>query len=573
MSFLLEYYLQEGKGSATQHRNAVQLNSRCVFVDLGKLNGQKTSETKTSDGSIIYFGDLITSPFKGKINEFTNWLKSSKGNFNGIYYSEKSVLVFGSIFNALPLFYTRDDNKLVISDQIKNLIPYVKKNNVDDTHFLERILFNYTLTNRTCVSGIKQMPVNSFLRLEENRFEFDKHTEISNLFQENPIPLKKCVKNLTDLFNVQLSEYLPNSLFNVALTAGFDGRSIVSSCLKNKKEFIAYSFGTKESDDVGIPFAISKKTGIDYQPILIDDKYLLEYYFDSAKQIVIESNGLSTIGRAHYHYGSEILSNRSNIMVSGNCGSELLRASHLEGVLTTSVFFYWLESGLPNTLSEFLKLFPGYSFINQNRFSEVYAKLIDELEKKRKENSDLPLNARLYYLMWEESLRNYFGAELCMQQKHLIHRSPFLDYTFFKEVQGTMVSGVYFKYRDKNPVRRMNGQLFYANFIRENDQDLFKWPTGRGYSPSDIMSVKGKTKLVYSKFLKSKQGSDVNVDPLFSTKGFKTHYNEFVNNLTDKVKDYIDTNQNIDENSMKTVISFSIYSDHLDSEHVLYNKN
>ncbi len=572
MSFLIEYDFQEAITNV-KGKNAVQLNSRCLLVSKEDQKGKKTFQANTLDGSIIYFGDLISDPFKETVNEFVHWLNSAKGNFNGVYYSEKFILIFSSMFSVLPTFYTQAGNSIYVSDQIKNLLPSTEHNSIDDFHFLERILFNYSLTDRTCISGIKQIPVNSFLKLNGNGSEFYKHTEISNLFQDDPIPFKNCIRNLVDLFNVQLAEYLPNSLFNAALTSGFDGRSIVSSCIKNKKEFIAYSFGTKESDDVDIPLAISRKTGIDYRPILIDDKYLSEIYFDSAKQIVIESNGLSTIGRAHYHYGSEILSNRSGIMVSGNCGSELLRASHLDGVLTTSVFFYWLQSGLPNTLTDFVKLFPAYSFLDQDRFSGVYEKLVVELETKRKKNSDLPLNARLYYLMWEESLRNYFGAELCMQQKHLIHRSPFLDYTFFKEIQGTMASGAYFNYRDKNPIRRMQGQLFYANFIKENDQDLFKLPTGRGYSPSDILSVKGKIKLIYSKFLKSKHGSDRNIDPLFSTKGFKTYYNEFVNNLTEKLKDYIDTDQNIDENSMKTVISFSIFSDHLDSERILFNKN
>lgn len=567
MSFLIEYDFQEG--IAKVEPPSVLLNSHCRLVVKDDLKGKKRFQLNTSDGSIIYFGDLVSEPFKGTMSEFVYWLNSAKGNFNGIYYSERLVLIFNSMFSLLPVFYTRVENRIYVSDQVKDLLPYMNQIAIDDCHFLERILFNYTLTNRTCISGIGQMAGNSFLKLWDNEWEFFKHTEISDLFQDSPKSLKKSLPGLVDTFSNQLSEYLPNELFNVALTSGFDGRSIVSSCIRNKKEFIAYSFGTKESDDVNIPVMISKRAGIDYQPILIDQKYLTEAYFNSAKQIVIESNGLSTIGRAHYHYGSEILSQRSGIMVSGNCGSELLRASHLDGVLTTSVFFYWLQSGLPHALKDFLKLFPSYSFLNTDHFEKIYQKLMNELESVRKKNSQLPMNARLYYLMWEESLRNYFGAELCMQQSHLIHRSPFLDYTFFKEVQGTMASGAYFNYRDKNPVRRMNGQLFYAHFIRKNSKELFTLPTGRGYSPSDILSMRGKLRLVYSKFIKSKEVSGRNTDPLFSTRGFQTYCNEFTSDFTKKMEEYVDMNAEIDENSMKTIISFSIFTNYVDSVSVV----
>jgi len=136
-----------------------------------------------------------------------------------------------------------------------------------------------------------------------------------------------------------------------------------------------------------------------------------------------------------------------------------------------------------------------------------------------------------------------------------------------------MASGAYFKYRDTNPLRRMNGQLFYANFIKKNSLDLFKLPTGKGYSPSDILTAKGKIKLVYSKFLKKNPSSNHNSDPLFSTKGYKTYYDESLNNLADKLEGYVDIHQNMDENSMKTLFSFSIFFDYLDAERIVNEKN
>ena len=156
MSFLIEYIIDTNIGAQSKDKNAVQLNQRCVLFTKDDMPGKKTLEISTSDGSIIYFGDLISAPFKGSASEFLSWLNSAKGNFNGVYYTKESALIFSSIFSVLPLFYVLDDKKMYVSDQIVSLTPYIKDNIVDDFHFLERILFNYSLTNRTCVSGINQ---------------------------------------------------------------------------------------------------------------------------------------------------------------------------------------------------------------------------------------------------------------------------------------------------------------------------------------------------------------------------------------------------------------------------------
>lgn len=158
-----------------------------------------------------------------------------------------------------------------------------------------------------------------------------------------------------------------------------------------------------------------------------------------------------------------------------------------------------------------------------------------------------------------DTLRNYFGPELSMQQKYLVHRSLFLDFEFFKALQGTENSGAFGNFRERNLAKRIKGQLFYAHFLRKNSKGLFKAITEKGYKPSDIIIPIGLIRVSFVKLLKAKNPADR--DPLLANPGFKENEEAWISGMNDWSELFEDISD-ADSRSLKTLISGNLYSKH-----------
>lgn len=534
----------------------------CLWIK-EDLIGQPIRHDEFDSASRIILGDLVEdSNFSSE--RLDSWLLRAKGNFQCLLINDEKIEIASSVFSILPIFYIQESTSTWISDRVETLCEIVQPDiQLSKEHLLERLLFNYTLTDRTWIEGIRQFPANSVYSIKEKSEEFRQYLNLFDLYQQSPNDLKESRNDLVNSFSTKIQKYFPNEVYASAFTGGFDGRCVVSAALKSGKTFESFSFGKEDISDVLIPQLISKKLQFSYTNIKLDDEYLKVNFKENAEGMVKESNGMSTISRAHYRFGAKLLSKRHKYLLSGNFGSELFRSAHLDGVLTSNVFYNWLKVGLPSTLKDFKDENPTFGFIKEEGLQEAYLQLNSDLVEKRRSIPRIPLNSQLYFLMWSETIRNYFGPELCMQQKYIIHRSPFLDFEFFKELQCTEYSGAYGNFRERNLAKRVKGQLFYAHFLKNNDKGLFGAMTGKGYRPSDILNPIGLIRVSFAKLIKPKNPADK--DPLLANQGLSEYSKEWKESLSDWKNLFSDIST-LDNRSLKTVISGSIYVKHLEAK-------
>lgn len=526
------------------------------------MKGQNVLKETEGASTRFIFGDLVAESSESKGN-LAEWLKLAKGNFIITTFNRKELQIASSAFGVLPVFYYRTANAFWISDSLEILVQNARISvSLCRVHLLERLLFNYTLTNRTMVEGIRQFPVNNILTFNDRGCSFDCYLDIFQYYSHTPRTLRESKKKLVEEFSRLTKQYLPSEKYASAFTGGFDGRCIVATGLRENNDFESYSFGVAKSDDVVIPRNAASKVGFEYSFIDLNHDYLNKEFRKQAEAMVYESNGMSTTSRAHYRYGSIILSQKYNFLLSGNFGSELFRSAHLDGVMTTKTFYQYISEGLPSTFEDFLKKNSEFCFLNDSSYSKEYSILKLELEIKKNDLPSIPLNAQLYYLLWSDTIRNYFGPELVMQQKYIVHRSPFLDLEFFRELQKTEFSGAYGNFREKNLVKRMKGQLFYAHFLKRTNTALFKCITGKGYRPSDMLSPIGMARILLSKIFAER--SDVENDPLRANEGFLQNKEDWVADLSE-VGFQGKNVQAIDSRLVKTLISANLFLKHLQS--------
>jgi hypothetical protein len=423
---------------------------------------------------------------------------------------------------------------------------------------LENILFYYPLFNQTACKNIALLATNSFLTLTDKGPRVTKHTCVADWFVSEPAPWKKTIDQIAGLFIDRVRHYLPDEPYQHALTGGFDSRTLVACGLHYHKRFETYSFGNDLSNDAGIAAGLSKAAGVTYNQIRLDQDYVENQSLRHGLDFISQCNGTASFSRAHYLYAARSLSTRSRFLVTGNFGSEILRAAHNAGVVISPNLYHLFQS---ESLAEAIKKIEAsceFGWIDAEQIGDEWQSLKSDLAGMpvfSPDFSSLSLNARFYLFIFEETFRKYFGAEMVNQYESLNNRTPFLDSVFLKEMLKTALAGVYSEFFEHNPLKRYKGQLLYAYFIEKTYPPFSGMLTDKGYRPSDLQSVTGKLRILQGYLKKKTRRVAVTDDPYSVMRSYRFNLPFFKQ---------IDMNGSVfNYRKISDTLQTGIYSDHL----------
>lgn len=509
MNFLITNNINILKTDDLKDIKRLDLNGNNILL----INNGIPFKVKYIDKKRIFiFGDLIIpAGFEedNYLNEiFFNFSGNKIRDLCGFFYviieEENGILIFNSVFGILPLYYLYRDKFYVVSSDIE----FIKKLSniklsVNYKYLIEKILFNYSFHNRTVYNQILLTDSNSYIELAEN-LKINKHLNINELYADNPVPWKKSLNDISDLFIERVKNYLPDSSYYSSFTGGFDGRTIVACGLYYKKDFNTFSYGVLNQSDVNIPSYIASKINIPYEPLIIDDNYSKELFLNYSKLFVKASSLTGSISRSHYAWMTDILKRKTNYIVSGNFGSEIIRTMKIPGVMTSELIFDYfsdIDNKLfENEISEYKKL----KYFNADFIKVFLREIIDELiDYRNNYHTELNQNQRFYVYLFEEVFRKYFGPEIYYESINgLFNRSPFLDFEFVKELLKTGIAGVNSDYMEKNPLKRYKGQILYAHIINKTYPALGKFQSDKEYKPVHFLSPAGNVKIFTNYFMR-----------------------------------------------------------------------
>ena len=518
--------------------------------------------------TIIVIGDLVSIDQESFDSLYEKINKQTINELNGFFYliyideNVKILKVFSSLFNILPIYYSVINDYVYLSSKITLIADKIEDYiDVDEQYILERYLFNYSLFNRTYFKQISTIKANHFVEVSDKITE-RKIFDISNLFVPKPQKGQKVIDELVDYFMEEVSSYLPNDYFSVSFTGGFDGRTLVALSKYYNRNFFTYSFGAFGSEDIDIPRHQASKLSIEYIPLHLDDNYIDKSY-NYGLELMNITEGHASLNRSHYLYAMEQISKKTNVVLSGTFGSELFRALHIPGVVISKnlVNFFAFES--KDAWIKSIKLADEWKFLKKSFYKKEFECLIEELYDYHKENSELTRNRFFYKFVFDEIFRKYFGPEIIMQQYYLNSRCPYINFNFIQKLLKTIYCGVYSDFFSNNPIRRFKGQILYAHIIRKSCSEIFSMKTGKGYSPSNLLSNTGKLILIKN-FLSKKinLSSNKEIDQLSVEKVFRKNLNninniKLLNNLHDN--DFFKKSLNSDKVHNRDLI-YTIFS-------------
>jgi hypothetical protein len=426
-------------------------------------------------------------------------------NISGHYYFifndfKKNEIAFGtSPFSVVPLYYCVKGNSIILSDNVFTIAGHTGLKNVSARFVIESILFNYPLFNCTLVEGVSLLDSCSALVAGSDNYRIVRHTVTEEWFCNDPVSWKKSLSVMTDIFLNAIEKYLPGEHYLTALTGGFDSRTLAASGLFHRRTFSGYCMGSTMTGDMSIAAEISSKAGISFVPVLLDGHYVRNESLEAGKKFIIKSSGTGTFSRAHYIYASALLGRETRYLVTGNFGSEVLRAVHTPGVMISPLLYMAFKSRGPEEAVASLR--------KHSLMRLMSADVIEnELRNIEEDISGLPCferryigigsNMQLYLYIFEEVFRKYFGSELSGQWSRVINRTPFLDRHFLKELLSTGLAGINSGYLEKRPGRRYKGQILYASVIQKAAPCFGTYMTDKGYRPDDLLTIWGKSRIL-----------------------------------------------------------------------------
>lgn len=404
----------------------------------------------------------------------------------------RQIVAGSSMFNILPVFYTEMGSHLLISSSFDLLRDTEGIDlSADRQYYLEKALFYYPLFTRTPLEQVKTIPSNHILAYD-GRLSFSRHTDISDYYTHSPLPWRDSVDNLAEIFIEQAKAFIPGEGFCATLTGGFDGRTVVSLALNLNRPFYTYSYGGDSSPDLNLPRAISQKMGFAHRPLILNEKYSENHYWENGLTFLSGSYGLGNMSRAHYHYAIQTVLQDSRFLLSGNFGSEMIRSMKVPGVMASKILFELFEKPDLYRLSNLIEGWPGLKYLSKALVEEHTEQLLDEIcSYLQKLPSHLPTNKKFCIYLFEEVFPKYFGPEITVQRRFLNHRAPFLCFRFIEELLKTGIAGANSLFRETNPFKRYHGQALYAHILKRTSPSLLDFPLDKGYKPRHFLTVAG----------------------------------------------------------------------------------
>lgn len=467
-----------------------------LYLRAGK---QRLLSFEVPGGKLLLLGDPVFRkkekllegivPEPGKVNQENLYLEI-KGHYYWFYlpapsFADPNYLLIGNSFGAIyPVYYTIEKERIVACSSSFTAAEKTNAETKNKRNLLERLLFNYPFFNSTWWSGIQLLEAHRFLNIGARGAAVGGDFEVSNFFGSPEDTTKDSLYRLGKLFEKETRLFFPDEPFAVSLTGGFDGRTLVTAAKKAGRLFSAYSFGRPDSTDVTMPAEQASVLRIPYNPIFLDDQYVETASLGSAWDFMRLTEYNGNFGRPHYHHAAKLLSEKTNYILTGNFGSELFRALHLPGVMMSECLIR-VFSAKDDSWKDFLRqsVRPWDAHFFQNETDA----LIADIEVYLKKMEGWEANHKFYHFVFNEIFRKYFGPELVMQSQYLNNRTPYLNLSFFRELNRTIWSGVHARLFEKMKSKRMKGQMFYATFIQQSDKKMYQLKTNKGYSPADVL--------------------------------------------------------------------------------------
>ena len=325
-------------------------HKRLSIIDLSNKGSQPMFSYDNS-ATIIYNGEiynfkelkkfLILKGFKfnsktdtevllnGLIYEGIDFLKKCNGMFAFAFYNKKKneFLFARDRLGIKPFFYTKNNNEISFSSNIRSILKYNKRNyNIDLESVSAFFSFRQPLGDKTFYKGIRSLNPGNYIQIKNNKVTIKEYWSQKKFFLQNKKDKGEnyYLEKLEDLLKSSVKYRLISDVKVASLLSGGLDSSLITTIMQQKigKNSLAFSIGYDQKNYNEFEYSkfISKKLGIKHRIIHSNAE---EYFDDLDELISLRGQPLTIPNEASQYRLCKEIKKEATVVLSGSGADEL----------------------------------------------------------------------------------------------------------------------------------------------------------------------------------------------------------------------------------------------------------
>lgn len=515
------------KDRGPDHTNTIKINDNMIFghnrlkiID----NSEKSNQPFQAYGCTLVFNGciynykeikkLLKDKYEFKTNGDTEvllfalieWgelaLEKIEGMYAFIFFDGKKSIIAVDDFNEKPLYYYKDNEKIIIASEIKSIKEYVPNNlNLDlSQDILKEFLYlGFLKDDKTIYKSIKKVLSSEIYYIENNNIFSNKKTD--NTTSLTNIKIDDVHNELINSIKLRLISDQPIGLL---LSSGIDSILLLTILIKELKTDIkTYSFyEDQDKENQSYVHKITNYLGVNSN-IISGLSY--DYDASSFREAFDDLNDCETY--FPYHTMLKFISANSDIKVilSGTGADELFYGyNKYKYAYDKSIFYKFLKTFVKIPKIKPLSKMANFIGNNNQKFLKLKNNkpffFDDELDKLFTLNND----KCLYSVMRDFDLKNTLpyslipALERASMRNSLENRSPYLSKklleltnslspdNFFLKEQKNIQRNILNRYIPEKLIPQKKEGFFSTKKINLNKEDTLKYLKNVNYDYNDL---------------------------------------------------------------------------------------
>ncbi len=433
-----------------------------------------------------------------------NFFTKNFGNFTIIIKSPNKCLLLSDSARSFPIYFTKINNLVYISDSTKQIIQNTKKKEINNEIKLLALMSGYTISNHTIFKKILTVCAGQYVLIGKKILKkfyinfFPRKFEYKNYDQYK----KEYISILDNIFE-DLREKVKDKKIYLALSAGDDSRLIACYLKKyNFKNVECFSYGLSNNNwEIKLAKKVSSKLGFKHKTIILTgDKVKKFYKSKQFKDYFGFYNNFDSVPSLHELYVLKILkkqTRKKSIILNGQpadgINGSYIKKSFLEDKNNLSIV-------LDEIINKHYSLWPILK--NENNLKMIKKNILEEYKDYSKIKIKYPYQVLLFH-SYQNRICKYLMKNYQVYEHYDFEwYSPYMDLRFVKFWYSVPQKYHFKRNLSKKILKDINiYKVWNKNFNYKKNNNLgFFTNVSRTFLKMFFVTNKGKWKLYDKKF-------------------------------------------------------------------------
>lgn len=226
-------------------------------------------------------------------------------------------------YGIYSLFYSKNNNHLILSDNISEIITHIPDIKLNQKSIIEYLNFGFKLGKKTHIEDIYEFESSTMYRINK-RLQITEETYWNYLDKSNEERITN--ENFREIFNAHImNAMILEKKVSLPITGGLDTRTILSACISKKQKLHCYTHGIKKSRDLKLAQKICNYFEINHSVYELNDKWIQNIPSMLEKNAEIFNGLIPSLTFLHVEESYKKEDKKGEVFISGILGNEIWR--------------------------------------------------------------------------------------------------------------------------------------------------------------------------------------------------------------------------------------------------------